>query len=156
MSLKKINSKTVLSLMESAIKNHDFFATYVVKRSNVIVVKSPLNKTNYDLVFESRLYDRWLFLRIEDYYKYQILVIWLNKLEHPELVNFNLERYFAGCENLNCGKDIWVVKIKTEKDLVHYIKVVIDVIEQQNLERVKDIIKGQSWIDLPFDWEGYK
>jgi hypothetical protein len=156
MSLKNINNKTVLKLMESTIKNYELFDTYEVKRSDEKTVKSPIIRTNYDLVLESKLYDRWLFIRIEDFYKYQKLVIWFNKLWYPEPVNFSLERYFAGNENLNKSEIKWVIKIKTKENLVDKIRAIIDVIEQQNLEKVKDIIKGQSWIDLPFDWEGYK
>ncbi len=142
--------------MEGTIKNYELFDTYEVKRSDEMTVRSPIIKTNYDLVFESKLYDRWLFIRIEDYYKYQKLVIWFNKLMHPEPVNFSLERYFAGNEDLNNNEIKWVINVKTKEDLVDKIRAVIDVIEQQNLGKVKDIIKGQSWIDLPFDWEGYK
>tara|TARA_R110002051_G_scaffold314220_1_gene391069 strand:- start:3722 stop:4192 length:471 start_codon:yes stop_codon:yes gene_type:complete len=156
MSLKKVNSKTVLQLMESTIKSFALFDSFELKRSYETVVRSPSIRTNYDLIFESKLNDRWFFIRIEDHYKYQKLIIWVNKLEHPEPVNFSLERYLAGYTKLNIGEDLWLFKIKTEKNLVVRIQAVINIILHQNLEEVIALIKGKSWMNMPFDWEGYK
>ena len=156
MSLNKIDKRKVFNVVKKTIEGSSIFRGYDLKNTNYKSVKSPTIKTQYDLRFESPQFNRWLFVRIEDYHKYQKTIIWLNKLDKSESVNFDIERFFVEVKKIKKFKNQVIFKTDSLEKLDSEIKKLLEQIEGLKEGKLNDIIEGRDWSNLPFDWMGYK
>ena len=106
MSLNNINIKDLEISINEVIKDSDLFDGYELLEQRNIKIKTPRVIYQYDNIYVNELKNRWLFIRIQDYFKYQRIIIWINKLIDKDVSNLDIENYFI--ENLNSS---YIVKV---------------------------------------------
>ena len=78
MGLNSINIKDLTISINEVIKNSNLFDGYELFEQRSVEIKSPTVIFQYDNIYINKLKNRWLFLRIEDYFKNQRIIIWIN------------------------------------------------------------------------------
>ena len=119
-------------------------------------MSSPTKVTNYDFVFISEKYNRWLFVRLSDFFKHQNMVIWINELINKKHTNIDLSSYFISKLNNKTIKQKLVFKVNSENDLKDELEKTFKYINEQMDDKLKKVVLGELWIDMPVDWGDYK
>ena len=69
MGLNSINIKDLTISINEVIKKSNLFDGYELFEQRSVEIKSPTVIFQYDNIYINKLKNRWLFLRIEDYFK---------------------------------------------------------------------------------------
>ena len=94
MGLRKIDIHIIGNILEVIIRSLPLFSSYELIKKDIQDLSSPTKVTNYDFVFISEKYNRWLFVRLSDFFKHQNMVIWINELINKKHTNIDLSSYF--------------------------------------------------------------
>jgi hypothetical protein len=156
MGLRKIEIELIGNILEVIIKSLPLFSSFELIKKDIQEISSPTKITNYDFVFISKKYNRWLFVRLQDFYNYQGIVIWINELIKKKNTNIDLENYFISKLNNKTIKQKLIFKVNSENDLKDGLKKIFEYINEHMDNSLKKIIMGESWIDMPVDWGDYK
>ena len=156
MEIEKLNIDLIGGLLESTLNSNILFKEYKLSTKNKQKITGPVKVTEYDFVFISDIKNRWLFIRIEDFFSYQKLIIWINLLNDKKPVNFDVQSYFITELNLKNIKQNMIFKAKSEIELEEILKSIFEFIIKNSDENLKEILEGNIWIDTPFDWLDYK
>lgn len=146
----------LLKIIRNELETFPIFSGYSTQRQEIQKIKSPVVATFYDTTLESKIADRWLFVRVEDFYKYQKVIIWVNFLNNRRSVNFDIERYLVEHLQIKNINQELVFKSKTDDGFKEMFKGVLEFISENIDEKVRLLLSGQFWLDMPFDWQGYK
>lgn len=138
------------------IKNSNLFDGYELFEQRSVEIKSPTVIFQYDNIYINKLKNRWLFLRIEDYFKNQRIIIWINKLQDKDVSNLDVENYFIKNLNKNKIKQKMIFSVDKLDDFQKTFRDIVQFIEDNSDEVLKNIFNGSLWIKQNFDWNGYK
>jgi uncharacterized ubiquitin-like protein YukD len=156
MGLNSINIKDLTISINEVIKNSNLFDGYELFEQRSVEIKSPTVIFQYDNIYINKLKNRWLFLRIEDYFKNQRIIIWINKLEDKDVSNLDVENYFIKNLNKNKIKQKMIFSVDKLDDFQKTFRDIVQFIEDNSDEVLKNIFNGSLWIKQNFDWNGYK
>ena len=156
MSLNKINIEKITQTIENIINSFPVFSNYKLIKCEVSDEKSPIKITNYDFLFTSELDNRWFFFRIQDCYNYQKLILWLNKLNDKNNVNFDIYAYFIKELDDKSIKQRIVLKVDSIEKLHDQLMNAMQYIVEKMDNNVKNVLLGTTWIDMEFNWGDYK
>jgi len=156
MGIKKLNIDLIGRLLERILSLNILFKDYILSNKNVQKINGPVKVTEYDFVFVSENKNRWIFIRIEDFFTYQKLIIWVNQKIDKKPINFDVQGYFISELDLKNIKQKMIFKAKTEIELEKIIEGIFKFIVNNSDEKLKGIFEGKIWIDTPFDWGDYK
>ncbi len=156
MGLNSINIKDLTISINEVIKNSNLFDGYELFEQRGVEIKSPMVIFQYDNIYINKLKNRWLFLRIEDYFKNQRIIIWINKLEDKDVSNLDVENYFIKNLNKNKIKQKMIFSVDKLDDFQKTFRDIVQFIEDNSDEVLKNIFNGSLWIKQNFDWNGYK
>lgn len=156
MSLQNISIESISKSIENVIATFPIFSNYKLIKTEVSIEKTPVKVTNYDFLFVSVIDNRWFFFRIQDYYNYQKLILWLNKLNDKRNVNFDICSYFIkelGDTSLKLRRKMNIDSIaKLDDQIMNVIKYIVEKMD----DNLNSIFLGKTWIDMQFDWGDYK
>jgi len=51
---------------------------------------------------------------------------------------------------------VTAIKAKTEQELSDFLSSIFEYLVQHMDDKLKDLLLGEIWIDMPFDWHDYK
>ncbi len=156
MGLNSINIKDLTISINEVIKNSNLFDGYELFEQRSVEIKSPTVIFQYDNIYINKLKNRWLFLRIEDYFKNQRIIIWINKLQDKDVSNLDVENYFIKNLNKNKIKQKMIFSVDKLDDFQKTFRDIVQFIEDNSDEVLKNIFNGSLWIKQNFDWNGYK
>lgn len=156
MGLNKIEIEVIGNILRIVIKSLPLFSSYKLIRKDIQELSSPTKVTNYDFVFISEKYNRWLFVRLQDFFKHQNLVIWINELIDKKNTNIDFENYFISLLNNKAIKQKLIFKINSESDLKSELGRIFLYINEHMDDKLKKVVTGELWIDMPVDWGDYK
>ena len=156
MGLNSINIKDLTISINEVIKNSNLFDGYELFEQRSVEIKSPTVIFQYDNIYINKLKNRWLFLRIEDYFKNQRIVIWINKFQDKDVSNLDVENYFIKNLNKNKIKQKMIFSVDKLDDFQKTFRDIVQFIEDNSDEVLKNIFNGSLWIKQNFDWNGYK
>lgn len=156
MGLRKIDIHIIGGILEVIIKSLPLFSSYELIKKDIQDLSSPTKVTNYDFVFISEKYNRWLFVRLSDFFKHQNMVIRINELINKKHTNIDLSSYFISELNNKTIKQKLVFKVNSENDLKDELEKTFKYIDEQMDVKLKKAVLGELWIDMPFDWGDYK
>ena len=156
MGLRKIDIHIIGNILEVIIRSLPLFSSYELIKKDIQDLSSPTKVTNYDFVFISEKYNRWLFVRLSDFFKHQNMVIWINELINKKHTNIDLSSYFISKLNNKTIKQKLVFKVNSENDLKDELEKTFKQINEQMDDKLKKVVLGELWIDMPVDWGDYK
>tara|TARA_R110000796_G_scaffold250788_3_gene380599 strand:- start:133 stop:603 length:471 start_codon:yes stop_codon:yes gene_type:complete len=156
MGLRKIEIDTIGNIIEAIIKSLPLFSNYKLVKKDIQELSSPTEVINYDFVFISAKYNRWMFVRLQDFFKHQNLVIWINELINKKNTNIDLGNYFISELNNKKIKQQLFFKIHSENDLKNKLECAFRNINEQMDDKLKKVLMGELWINTPLDWGDYK
>lgn len=156
MGLRKIDIHIIGNILEVIIRSLPLFSSYELIKKDIQDLSSPTKVTNYDFVFISEKYNRWLFVRLSDFFKHQNMVIWINELINKKHTNIDLSSYFISKLNNKTIKQKLVFKVNSENDLKDELEKTFKYINEQMDDKLKKVVLGELWIDMPVDWGDYK
>ena len=97
-----------------------------------------------------------MFVRLQDFFKHQNLVIWINELINKKNTNIDLGNYFISELNNKKIKQQLFFKIHSENDLKNKLECAFRNINEQMDDKLKKVLMGELWINTPLDWGDYK
>ncbi|MDZ4756973.1 MAG: hypothetical protein SGJ10_02385 [Bacteroidota bacterium] len=156
MGIEKLNIDLIGRLLERILSFNILFNDYILSTKNIQKNNNPVKVTEYDFVFVSDIKNRWMFIRIEDFFTYQKLIIWINQINDKKPINFDVLSYFLSELDLKNIKQKMIFKAKSEIELEKIIESIFEFIVNNSDEKLKGIFEGKIWIDTPFDWGDYK
>lgn len=156
MSLKNININSIGKVLEMVLKSEILFSEYTLNSENIQESTSPTKFTQYDFQFISEKYDRWLFIRIKDFFSHQEIVILINYLKFKKSININVKEYFISMLNKKNVKQKMIFKSNSEEELFSKLKPLFDFLVNNLDDNLRRVILGEKWIDMPMDWGEYK
>ena len=156
MSLNNINIKDLEISINEVVKVSNLFDGYELLKQRNIKIKAPRVIYQYDNIYVNELKNRWLFIRIEDYFKNQRIIIWINKLIDKDVSNLDIENYFIENLNKNQIKQKMIFSVDKLDDFQRRFGNSIQFIEDNSDDTLKNIFNGNLWIKQNFDWNGYK
>ena len=156
MSSNNINIKDLEISINEVIKDSDLFDGYELLEQRNIKIKTPRVIYQYDNIYVNELKNRWLFIRIQDYFKYQRIIIWINKLIDKDVSNLDIENYFIENLNKNQIKQKMIFSVDKLEDFQRRFGNSIQFIEDNSDDTLRNIFNGNIWIKQNFDWNGYK
>lgn len=154
--MEKFNIDVIGTYLEKIFSSNFFFKNYKLSTKNVQKINSPKKLTQYDLAFVYENKNRWLFIRIEDLFTYQKLIIWVNQIRDIKAVNFDVESYFISELNLKNISQKLTFNAKSEIELENILENILEFIVNNSDEKLKRVFEGKIWIDTSFDWGDYK
>ncbi len=156
MELEKINLDIIGEILVRILKSYALFFDYTLIQRNIQKVNSPTKIINFDFTFISEKNDRWLFVRIQDFYSYQKLIIFINKLADKESSNLDIQNFYVSELKNNTIKQKLIFKYKSDIELEKNLGSIFKYLIDNSNEKLKEIITGKMWIDMPIDWGDYK
>uniref|UniRef100_UPI00404A0C8A hypothetical protein n=1 Tax=Flavobacterium sp. TaxID=239 RepID=UPI00404A0C8A len=156
MGLEKIHLDNIGTILERILKSYTIFFDFSLINKGTQKINSPTKITEYDFTFISENYDRWLFIRIQDFFAHQKLIIFLNQLNVKKNINLDIESFFISELKNNTVKQKLIFKSKSEVELEKHLESIFKYLNDNSNEQLKEIIKGKTWINMPFDWGDYK
>jgi hypothetical protein len=156
MGLEKIHIDNMGTILERILKSHTVFFDFLLINKNVRKINSPTKIIEYDFTFISEINNRWLFVRIQDFFSHQKLVILINQLGDKKNINIDIQNFFISELGNKTIKQKLIFKSKSQDELERELESIFKYIMANANEKLKEIITGKVWIDVPFDWGDYK
>ena len=156
MGIEKLNIETINKSVIKIIKSKPLFEDYTFAENAIHKIKTPKVFTQYDFILNSIEKNRWILFRIEDYFNHQKIVIWINQLEEKKAVHIDLENYFFFEMKIKNIKQKLIFKATSSSALEEKLDKALDFILATSDYRLKEVFEGRFWVNMPFDWHGYK
>jgi len=156
MGLEKIQPDMISKLLQNVLKSYAVFFNYTLVRCDVRKSNTPTKTTNYDFTYVSEKNNRWLFIRVQDFFTHQNLIILINKLTNKRNVNIDVKNYFISELNDKNVKQKLIFKSNTEDNLEIALKKIFGHLMKHADGTLKKVLLGEIWIDMPMDWGDYK
>jgi hypothetical protein len=156
MGLEKIRTDNIGEILERILKSYTIFFDFFLIQKNTQKINSPTKITEYDFTFISENHDRWLFIRIQDFFTHQKLIIFLNQLNFKKNINLDIESFFISELKNNTVKQKLIFKSKSEVELENHLQQIFKYLVDNSNKQLDEIITGKIWVDIPFGWGDYK
>ncbi len=156
MGLEKIHIDKIGAILERILKSYAIFFDFSLINKSNQKINSPTKITEYDFVFISEENNRWLFIRLQDFFSHQKLILLINQLDDKKSVNLNIQNFYISELKNNTIKQKLIFKSKSEVELKNHLQHIFKYLMDNLNEQLKEIIAGKIWIDIPFDWGDYK
>lgn len=156
MGLEKIQIDSMGKILESILKSDILFFDYILISKNIQKINTPSKIVEFDFTFSSEKNNRWFFIRIQDFFSHQKLIIMLNQLNEKKNVNIDIQSFFISKLKNNTIKQKMIFKSTSEVELKNQLERIFEYLIENSDNQLKEIINGELWIDMPFDWSDYK
>lgn len=156
MGLENVNVDLIEQILKKVMKSHEIFLNYKLVKVHTQKISSPTKIVEYNFSFISEEKERQILIRINDFYNYQNLVVWITNLESQFLNKIDVKLYFLEFLKNKGIKQQLIFKSKSEIELDEYLKHIFKYLLCNCDEQFREIINGKKWIEMPFDWGDYK
>lgn len=156
MGLEKIQIDRIKEILEKTLKDYSLFVNYELIKWDIQEISTPTKVVEYNFTFTSEKINRWLFIRIQDFFTYQNLTILINQVNEKKISNIDVKNYFISELKNNKIKQRMTFKSISETTLEDKIKKAFQYVMQNIDEDLKKVFEGKIWIEMPIDWGTYK
>ena len=143
------------SLLSAALIYKELKSTY--KKTDNSTRKCSIGSPyiSYDIEMKSTN-NRELIISLIDYGEKKKISVTIYNRESGSYTPLSLERYLVSECNLTQVEDLMKFDSDNNKELFENLNRFFKWLDKSQIESLSKILKGELWIELEFDWHGYK
>ena len=154
MDTSKIDIGIIIEAFEKSMKTDPVFETYNFEKYEIQNLSNPTKIVRYIFKFISN--ERQVIFHLNDFYSHITISAFVRNLKDISSNKFDIELYCIGELKNKTIKQKLIFRFNTVEDLKKNIGRTIDFLIKSMDEKLKKIILGEDWIDMPFEWGNYK
>ncbi len=157
--MKLVTDDCVFKLLyDSTLHYEDIRLNYKKSEKNIQKSEIVTPYIAYELKMESVRGNRELKVSLVDYTDSdcQILSVDISNIEKISSLPLNIERYLVEECNLIEANHLTRFNVSNEQELAENLNVYFKWLDQIKNPNLSKILRGDLWVDMPFDWHGYK
>lgn len=148
------------NIFEILLKSSKFFSVidsfYRKIGEEVSENNSGASYVSFEIILKSNDDKRELSITFTDYGDKKRVFVNIYNREEGSFSPLSLERFLKeACHDKSIHK-LMVFQASTIQEIEEKIVLLFQAIETSQFNQIVKILKGEDWIDMPFDWHGYK
>lgn len=142
-------------LLKEGIDNFPILTKYTLDSKKVKKNTVVTPYTSFDLTLISKEFERKVYLRLVDYYTHQRFLVNIEHLQghHNTL---SVDDYLHKYCGMDSSTDVTLLDNYPGSSLQDKIGNHFRFLIQKIDKRFNSILEGADWVEIPFDWHGYR
>ena len=155
MNINQLSKEKIFSVLKDCLK--DYLEEYNLNYSSVeekYIEReiAPVNQS-YELIYDSNETTQKLTFNLVRYPNSSSIFIWIDSVSGKGLLS--LKEYFVKHKKLSLTNEYFEIE-GNQFDLEFKLNAFFDWLTSVTDAQLINILQGKDWVDIPFDWGGYR